>query len=267
MPYLEITLLAVSILAQIAAAVVAIRGLRSTGPFRTAWLCVSLALTLMVWRRVEPLLEILENGHCSSLNVFVGLGISLLMLAGIAGLQHLFARLQIQECELQHLANTDFLTSLSNRRHFFELARHEMVRAARYESEYSLMMLDIDFFKRVNDEHGHHTGDRVLQEIAHLCSEAVRSVDIVGRLGGEEFAVFLPETGVDASMEAAERLRQRIESSTLLSDEGAAVHLTVSIGVVTRKNHQVTLDQLLNLADHALYRAKQSGRNRVCRES
>ena len=142
-----------------------------------------------------------------------------------------------------------------------------MVRAARYESEYSLMMLDIDFFKRVNDEHGHHTGDRVLQEIAHLCSEAVRSVDIVGRLGGEEFAVFLPETGVDASMEAAERLRQRIESSTLLSDEGAAVHLTVSIGVVTRKNHQVTLDQLLNLADHALYRAKQSGRNRVCRES
>lgn len=261
---LAMTLLVISVVVQIAAATIAIRGLQRSGEFRPAWISLSIALLLMVERRLVPLFQGPLDTWADLVNTLFGLSISLFILAGVFGLKRMFAHLLNQETVLQQLANTDYLTNLHNRRHFMMLANHELARAARYESEYSLMMVDIDWFKKVNDSYGHHGGDLVLQEIARICREQVRNVDIIGRVGGEEFAIFLPETGAEQAWDAAERLRQRIAQAAIPVDgQASPIHVTISIGVVTRRNHSVSLDRLLNFADHALYEAKAGGRNCV----
>ncbi len=168
------------------------------------------------------------------------------------------------ERELEHLAQTDALTGLANRRHFMALAERELSRTVRYGGELSALMLDIDHFKRVNDTHGHHTGDLVLERLGRICRESFRDVDIIGRLGGEEFAVLLPQTGEQQAFDVAERLRQIIEASALPLSQGQPLHFTVSIGVVTLADTSVNLDTFLGFADKGLYDAKHGGRNQVC---
>jgi len=165
---------------------------------------------------------------------------------------------------LTHQAHTDFLTNLSNRRYFMELAESELARTVRYGGSLSLLMLDIDRFKRINDTYGHKVGDRVLQSLAELFRKSLREVDIVGRLGGEEFAVLLPETDEAHALEVAERLRQSIADSELSLVMDRPLRFTVSIGLTTFKNGDANLDTLLGQADEALYEAKRSGRNTVC---
>lgn len=163
--------------------------------------------------------------------------------------------------ELQ--AHTDVLTGLANRRHFFEVAEAELERSRRYETPLSLLMLDIDRFKEVNDAHGHRAGDRVLQQLARTCLEVLRSVDVVGRVGGEEFAILLPETSLEGAVEVAERLREAVALAEVAREEGVPLRITVSIGVAMLAG-TVNLDTLLSQADAALYDAKRTGRNRVC---
>ncbi|MFA5083022.1 MAG: sensor domain-containing diguanylate cyclase [Hydrogenophilaceae bacterium] len=168
------------------------------------------------------------------------------------------------ERQMELLAQTDPLTSLANRRHFMAIAENELARTTRYGGSLSMLMLDIDHFKHVNDTHGHTTGDAVLVRLGELCHEALRAIDTVGRMGGEEFAVVLPQTGPRQAIEAAERLRVLIGKTEIPLEHGLPLQFTVSIGVVTLSGRSSNIDTLLNQADTALYEAKRSGRNRVC---
>ncbi|MDP1636181.1 MAG: diguanylate cyclase, partial [Gallionellaceae bacterium] len=166
--------------------------------------------------------------------------------------------------ELKQQAQVDYLTGVSNRGHFMLLAAQELARATRYGNDLSLFMLDIDLFKQVNDRHGHKAGDLVLIKLAEVCRETLREVDVIGRVGGEEFAILLPETGGVAAAEVAERLRRVLAETQVPQEKGPSVQFTVSIGVSTLISADDTLDVLLSRADDALYKAKESGRNKVC---
>lgn len=166
--------------------------------------------------------------------------------------------------ELERRAYTDYLTGLPNRRSFLEQAGSELQRALRYGGELSMLMLDIDHFKQVNDTYGHKVGDCVLQKLADICRHTLRTIDIPGRIGGEEFAILLPGTGSAQAMEAGERLRTALSKAGIPLDNGLMLHITVSIGVVTLQDRPVNIDTLLSQADEALYQAKNAGRNRVC---
>jgi diguanylate cyclase (GGDEF)-like protein len=168
-----------------------------------------------------------------------------------------------QREEMRQLANTDTLTGLANRRHFVETADREFSRARRYGHPLSVLMLDIDKFKTINDRWGHPTGDRVIQELAQLTGSVIRGQDLCGRLGGDEFALILPETGASGAQLIAERLRARAQASrTVRADEGAVVGFTVSIGIASLSPQDSSFDALLQRADKELYQAKQGGRNR-----
>ncbi len=167
--------------------------------------------------------------------------------------------------EIQWLATTDDLTGIHNRRHFFDLGRVEIERASRYGHPLSAIMLDIDFFKKVNDTYGHGVGDQVLRALAHECLGSIREFDILGRYGGEEFALVLPETDRFEARKIAERLRQRIQDKPIKTTHGE-LSFTISLGVAEMNGNASDLAALLDFADSALYEAKQAGRNcvRVC---
>ncbi|MFH1914773.1 MAG: PAS domain S-box protein [Pseudomonadota bacterium] len=166
------------------------------------------------------------------------------------------------EARLRELATTDSLTGLSNRRRFMELAEREFARGKRYQGALTMLMMDIDHFKRVNDTHGHDVGDEVLRELAHISRAALREPDVLGRLGGEEFGVLLPETDSVAALEVAERLRRAIENTPIATAAGE-MRITVSIGAATSNTDAESVATLLKRADVALYAAKEAGRNRV----
>lgn len=168
------------------------------------------------------------------------------------------------EEELSHQVNHDFLTGVSSRSWFMRQALIELHRANRYSNPLSILMLDIDFFKRINDSHGHQAGDVVLKCVADLCKHMLRDSDVVGRLGGEEFALLLPETNHHQAYIVAERLRTSIEKAKImLPGEDVTLQLTVSIGVATLTGKTDEVEAMVARADKALYEAKNSGRNRV----
>lgn len=166
--------------------------------------------------------------------------------------------------ELERLAQTDALTGLANRRHFMELAEQELSRTLRYGGQLSVLMADIDHFKNINDTHGHHMGDLVLQRLGELCREILRDVDVVGRIGGEEFAVILPQTGAEKALEVGERIRKTVAKAELPLEHGIPLRITLSLGVTTLAGTHANVDTLLAQADRALYEAKNLGRDRVC---
>lgn len=166
------------------------------------------------------------------------------------------------EVKLRELATTDPLTGLFNRRQFWELGTREIGRSNRYGNPLSVVMLDIDHFKSVNDTYGHDEGDRVLQLLSRILRSQLRKVDIAGRLGGEEFAILLPNTSLPAARSLAERLRLEVETASLRTN-GRILRFTVSIGVAEAESASTALEGLLKRADVALYCAKNLGRNRV----
>lgn len=165
---------------------------------------------------------------------------------------------------LEQQAWTDPLTQIANRGHFMDMAREEFARCRRYGHPVSLWMIDIDHFKSVNDTYGHHAGDLALQSLVSTSQQALRDWDILGRVGGEEFAVLLPDTESERSLLVAERLRQTVASARVILDDGASVPLTVSIGIATLKDEDANLEMLMDRADQALYEAKRTGRDKVC---
>jgi diguanylate cyclase (GGDEF)-like protein/PAS domain S-box-containing protein len=166
--------------------------------------------------------------------------------------------------QLNEMATIDSLVGIPNRRHFFNLAEGELMRSIRYNHPLSALMMDIDFFKQVNDAFGHSMGDRVLQEVVQRCVAIKRGQDLMGRYGGEEFAFILPETGLDAAVVMGNRLRQIIARAPF--EVGSeAVKVTVSIGAACFKSDIPSARALLDRADQALYIAKHSGRNQVAK--
>lgn len=162
----------------------------------------------------------------------------------------------------EELARKDPLTGMNNRRSFFELGEKEFLRAKRYDTPLSVMMIDLDSFKRINDEHGHAVGDEVLSALARMIKKAVREGDICGRLGGEEFALILPATELEVGKQIAELLRVAIEGHRTVIG-GAVLFCTCSIGVAQASDAEVYLEHSLARADEALYTAKEQGGNAV----
>ena len=161
-------------------------------------------------------------------------------------------------------AHTDPLTGLSNLRQLWKVLDRELERARRYSRSCSLAMIDIDFFKRFNDRHGHLQGDEVLKQAAGIFQEHIRKSDIVARYGGEEFAVIMPETGKELALPVGEKLRKAFTKHRFrLPETGAVEHLSISIGIATFPRDGTDSRELVDMADKALYRAKEGGRNRV----
>ena len=164
--------------------------------------------------------------------------------------------------QLERLATTDELTGLYNRRHFLASAASEWSRFKRYAHPLSVLMVDIDHFKQVNDRYGHAVGDEAISEVGKACLDGERRSDIVGRLGGEEFAILLPETNLAYAETVAERIRKKIAARPIATSN-ATFKVTASIGVAEASAGMPALDALMKAADQALYQAKAQGRNRV----
>jgi diguanylate cyclase (GGDEF)-like protein len=164
--------------------------------------------------------------------------------------------------QLRELADIDDLTKLPNRRQFLESLQKEFARAQRYDRPLSVLMIDADDFKLVNDRHGHFAGDEVLRAVADRLRAFARKTDLLGRLGGEEFAVALTETDMPSALETAERLCREISGEPFQVAAGK-IQVTVSVGVATRRPKDGNAAEMLRLADQALYAAKTGGRNRV----
>jgi len=164
--------------------------------------------------------------------------------------------------KLEKISLTDSLTHLPNRRYFMERYEDEFRRSEKFKFDLSFLMVDIDHFKNYNDTFGHLAGDVILREVANLLKENIREIDFVGRFGGEEFSIFLPQTSKEQAISVSERLREKIAESEIQAyDE--KVKLTISIGVATFPENSRDKDLLIEVADKALYQAKQKGRNRV----
>ena len=184
--------------------------------------------------------------------------------SGTIGLITDITERKCMERQLLQSATTDDLTGTRNRRAFFAAAEQEVERSARYGNAVAVVMVDLDFFKQINDQHGHAMGDQALRAAAEALRVNLREVDILGRLGGEEFAALLPETGLAGALEVAERLRQAIAVIAIPLGAGQPpLTLTASLGVAERAAAETAVDKMLARADGALYRAKAQGRNRV----
>jgi diguanylate cyclase (GGDEF)-like protein/PAS domain S-box-containing protein len=167
------------------------------------------------------------------------------------------------EQDLQILCRTDPLTTAANRRAFNEIISQEFSRFKRSQKEYALVMIDLDHFKSINDQHGHGAGDRVLIEVTERCKDNLRVHDIIARLGGEEFCILLPYTNLEQAQKVAERLRQKIELMPIISD-GNRIKVTVSVGISLVLEGDNDGHDAIERADKKLLEAKSLGRNRVC---
>jgi diguanylate cyclase (GGDEF)-like protein len=187
---------------------------------------------------------------------------------GVMSIVHLVSAKNYQdrfhlETALEAASNTDALTGLANRRHFMPTLEQEIRRARRFMHGVSVIMLDIDHFKLINDSHGHPTGDLTIRALGDICRTMSRETDVVARLGGEEFAILMPETDPSFANTLAERIRGAVAETQLSSLKGEPFRFTVSIGVAGLREGAHNAENLIDAADSALYRAKQGGRNQV----
>jgi len=165
--------------------------------------------------------------------------------------------------KLEYQAHVDFLTGAYSRGYFYELSNIELSRAQRYQTTFSLMLLDIDYFKKINDQYGHDAGDIALKKLVGILKETLRDLDIIGRFGGEEFIVLLPQASINNTKIIAERLRKLVSNEAIWDASGNLIKMTVSIGIAELTPDINTIDAIIKIADNALYQAKQGGRNQV----
>ncbi len=200
-------------------------------------------------------------GIASLITVSILIAIFYVMVSRVA------RKLRAAHRTIEIMVITDELTQLYNRRHFYTCLGQEIDRVERYGHPISLLMLDIDHFKRVNDNFGHQSGDDILAGVAQIVRDVTRKSDIVARYGGEEFSVILPETDVEAAIECAEKIRQAIEDYIFQIQNRQVLQVTVSIGVSSiqqiGKIQEDDVKKIIEMADQALYKAKESGRNQV----
>jgi len=175
--------------------------------------------------------------------------------------------LKNNEENLQFLASTDPLTKLYNRRYFSEISEHILELAKREKNQLSIIMLDIDYFKNVNDTYGHKVGDEVIISIASLLLRMSRKSDVSCRFGGEEFILLLPQTTITGAYIIAEKIRKAVENIEVKTDDGKIINYNISLGV-SQVNllHEHSIEPAIKRADDALYEAKRTGRNKTCKQ-
>lgn len=179
-------------------------------------------------------------------------------------MRSLFEAISEHYRQLEHLGRFDPLTGVANRRYLAEIMEAERIRSSRYGRPPSVLMMDVDRFKQINDAHGHQAGDMVLQTLCETCRIVLREVDIVGRWGGDEFVVLLPEISSVLAPQVAERLRGAVGNMELASGNSHPLNFSISIGCASCAAEDDSMEIALGFADRALYQAKHTGRNRVC---
>ena len=167
------------------------------------------------------------------------------------------------QAHLENMATIDSLTGLANRQAFMQRAKNEFNRARRYARPLTVVMIDIDHFKAINDQHGHAVGDDVLRQAADICQSSLRGSDFMGRVGGEEFVLLLPDTPHTNAYHVAERMRTHLYETPIELDDGTTLNITASFGVAPMNEDDSDFDALLERADEAMYHAKHEGRNQV----
>lgn len=167
------------------------------------------------------------------------------------------------EMNLERISNTDPLTGVSNRRHFMTTIRKEITRSQRFTHPMSLIVLDIDHFKEINDTHGHSAGDAAICALANTCRTMARQIDIVARLGGDEFAILLLEADLENALSIAERIQTTIANTSIKGFGSEEIYFTVSVGVAEQPQDSTSEERLIERADAAMYQAKVAGRNRI----
>ncbi len=206
----------------------------------------------------------IKNRFDIYINSFYYAGMMLIVILLLFRVKTLIKRLSASRDALEQQALTDPMTKLYNRRYLSEITQHLLGLMRRNNSALSVVMLDIDKFKKVNDTYGHQVGDDVIIRLAKTLQKHTRTSDVIFRLGGEEFLVLLPDTGLDGAMSVAETLRSEVEKLRILLDDEIELHFTISIGVSEVKKGEQNFDLSMTRADSALYEAKEGGRNRVC---
>lgn len=267
---LSIFLYAVSLCAQIAAAIFAINLFFRAKAYRLACGFLALGFSLMVGRRIYPILHILAGGKPNLSDAWLSIPISLLLLLGMFQFRRLLMDLEGKSFILSQFLKFDALTGAMSRVETFSRVELELQKSFRSKKCVSFLMADIDHFKNINDTYGHPVGDKVLVGLVRHSQEALREIDIFGRVGGEEFLIVLPETNQSQAIEVAERLRKTISAKPCASVNGKEIFISISIGVATfdpgidcALDASEVLKKCYELCDQAMYRAKQAGRNQV----
>ncbi|WNN42868.1 diguanylate cyclase [Winslowiella toletana] len=209
-----------------------------------------------------------DQGRIVLVLILMWLLFSLILLGSYYAIIRLISKMMRLQNKLEWRANYDGLTRLYNRAAFFDLSERCAAQCQRSHRPLSLIQLDIDFFKSVNDNYGHQAGDSALSHVAGIITQSLRRMDIAGRVGGEEFCLLLPETQLEEAVAVAERIRHQLAQKELMISIDQTVILTASFGVASSEEQgDYQTDSLQSLADSRLYQAKQSGRNRVCWQS
>ncbi len=218
-----------------------------------ALIAISISLVFLLENR-KDLIYILAN-YCT-ISIFAS-GFVYYLVWYVKTSNEMFIRLKEESLK-------DFLTGLNNVREFDLVLNRLINRVKEYKEKLSILIIDIDHFKKVNDTYGHNTGDLVLQELGKILASSCRTEDIASRIGGEEFAILLPNCAYEQALEVAEIIRRDIENHKFVLSNNTSINITVSIGLATYSDTVENLDELVIKADEALYKAKQTGRNKIC---
>jgi diguanylate cyclase (GGDEF)-like protein len=271
MVLLAATCYCISFACQFVAAFFSLRLIKATPTvYKWAWISLSLGLILMLGRRISPIVKIFETGHYNLSDALLAVPISGLLLAGVVGIQRLLLHTKDGYDLLITLSQFDPLTSALSKTEIIYKISQEIERSQRNGHSFALIEMDIDYFKVVNDTYGHQIGDEVLINLVRRAKEKLRAIDSLGRIGGEEFLILLPETDRQAAFDAAERIRVFIDESVYEAINFVDIHITISLGVVIFEpqaclsaDKQEVLAELVRKADLAMYMAKDAGRNRT----
>lgn len=257
---------------QIAAVILTLSLIRRLRFQKVAALLLASGLTLMALRRLIPFqhftsqIPMLDDEHL--LDSVLSVIISLLLFFGLLGIRKSMNRLEDYTDLVESRSRTDYLTGAWNRLEIERRIELEISRSKRYVSPVALLLFDIDHFKQVNDNHGHEVGDTVLKNLVSFCHDNIREIDVLGRFGGEEFLVLMPNTDEHAAFKAAERLRTGVEEMVCAGRNGGSIRITISLGVsvlhpLPEMDAYAQMKILINRSDQAMYLAKQEGRNQT----
>jgi diguanylate cyclase (GGDEF)-like protein len=270
MKTLAILLYSLSLILQIGASYQSFRLINIVNKYKITCIALSAALTIMIGRRVVPLINVYEYSVFDIKDAVLSVPISLLLFIGVFGIKAALSEVRKENSALEILNATDSLTLALTKKETYVRLKREISRGQRSLHPLAFLMLDIDHFKRINDQYGHMVGDTVLKNLSLFCQHKLRDIDVFGRFGGEEFLIACPETDAKAALEIAERLREAISKDYFAIVNGKEINLTVSIGISIFDPKQVNYDSLdlamdlyIDYSDKAMYCAKNAGRNQV----